>query len=461
MATIDVQMPEAFKELLTTNYRYKAYYGGRGGGKTYSFALAFIILALSRKIKVLACREIMKSIKESVYEVLILTMKRLGVEEQFDCTNNEITCKITGSKFLFAGLFRNVEKIKSIPELTHAWVNESDKCSDESLTLLMPTVREELSEVWFEWNPGFPDDAVHKRFVENPPPNALVREVSWKDNPFISQTLLDEKDTDYAMRPEEASHIWGGQLKNYGANVWAPPFDSAIHTKEFNLKDIKDVKYFQALDPHTSFYSASIWAARWPTIGGKYITWIYDEWPRYSTINAFYSDVRNKLHYQGSVADLARAFFAAETGIQVTQRYIDTRFAKGFGSQQSNLINTTKGLVEDFADPKNGGILYIMPAEKNIDGANDDIKSALRYNKLQDISDLNKPTLYISANCKNVLRALKLHRYEEGMEREMETYKDYSDCLTILFGGLSEYRWPIVKKHSSGRDSGPGSWQGN
>jgi len=459
MNNLEISLPEKFKPFLTSHTRYKCAVGGRGGAKTYSFAIIFLILALSKKIKVLCCREIMRSVKDSVYEVILLTIRRYNLENYFSITQTEIICNITGSKFIFSGLFRNIEKIKSIPELTHVWGNECDKFSEESIQLLFPTVREQGSEIFLEWNPGYPDDPVQKRFIENPPNNSLVVHVGWQDNPYISQTLLDEKDTDYAQRPEEAKHIWGGELKNYGANVWSPPFDKSVHVREFDLRTIKDYKIFQALDPHTSFYSASIWAARWKT-GDHFTTWIYDEWPRFSTLNAYYSDIRKKLHYKGSVEDLSRAFFAAETGIQVTERYIDTRYSKGFGSAQSNLINNTRGLVEDFADPKNGGILFKLPQERNIDRANDIIKADLRYNTIQGLSDINKPKLYVSASCKNTLRALTLHRYEEDQEKEMETYKDFSDCITILTAGIGEYRWPGKRKSIDSNRRGGGSWMG-
>ena len=461
MPEVNIDLPEAFRPLLTDQHRYKCYYGGRGAGKTYSFAICFIVMAMQRKIKVLCCREIMKSVAESVYEVLLITIRRYQLQEYFDVTKTEIKCKITGSQFIFAGLFRNIEKIKSIPELTHCWINEADKVSEESLTLLFPTIREQGSECWIEWNPGYPDDAVNKRFIENPPPDAFVKQVSWRDNPFISQTLLQEKDTDFAMRPAEARHIWEGELKHYGAQVWTPPFERDTHIKEFDLKTIKDYKIFQALDPHTSFYSAAIWAARWKS-GDHYVTWVFDEFPRYTTVNAHYSDIRNKLHYTGTVADLARTFFAAETGMQITQRYMDTRYARGFGSTQSNLINNTRGLVEDFADPKNGGILYLLPAEANLDSARDTIKKSMQWNKLAERTVLNEPILYVSNNCKNLIRSLSLHRYEEDFEKETEVYKDHSDCLRILFAGLGEYRWPAKPKpRPESGFAGSGGWMGS
>lgn len=458
---LNVNLPEKFKAAATTTCRYVVYMGGRGGAKTYSFAIIFILKALQSKIKVLCCREIQNSVRESVFETLLLAMDIVGVKDLFDITNNVITCKVTGSTFIFAGLYRNIEKIKSIPGINYCWCNESDKISEESWQLLLPTIREQNSQIFIEFNPSYEDDPVYKRFIASTVPDSLVVQVSWRDNPFISQTLLREKDTDFAMRPEEAAHIWDGQLKRAGAQVWTPPFDKTVHVKDFNFKDIKDYKIFQALDPHTSFYSAAIWFAAWK-VGDRFYKWVFDEWPRHHDLNADYSDVRQKIHYTGDVKDLARAFFAKETGLTVTQRYIDTRFSKGFGSTQSNLINKTVGLVESFAKPENGGILYLMPMEAHIDEAKDKLKADMRYNLLTERSSINEPCFYVSPKCTNTIRALTLHRYEEECERELETYKDFSDCLRIGWAGLGEYRWPAKPKPRPERGfQGIDGWLGN
>lgn len=453
---LNIQLPAKFQAACTTKCRYVIYHGGRGGAKTYSFAIIFLLKAMQSKIKILCVREIMDSISNSVFETIKLAMDIVGVKDLFDITHNVITCKVTGSTFIFAGLYRNVEKIKSIPGINYVWVNEADRVSEESLNLLLPTIREEGSQCFFEFNPKYEDDPVYKRFVANTAPDSLVVEVSWRDNPFISQTLINEKDTDFATRPEEAAHIWDGKLKRAGAQVWSPPFDKDIHVREFNLNEIKDYKIFQAIDPHTSFYTAAIWFAVWK-MGDRMYKWVFDEWPKYSDVNADYSDIRNKLHYTGEVKDLSRAFFSKESRLKVEQRYIDTRFAKGFGSTQSNLVNKTIGLVETFAKPENGGILYLMPQERHIDEARDAIKMDMRYNMLAERSSINEPCLYVSKFCTNMVRALHLHRYEEDCERETETYKDFSDCLRIGYAGLGEYRWPKKPSYNPG-DNGGGSW---
>jgi phage terminase large subunit len=40
------------------SYRYRAAYGGRGSGKSHSFATALVLRARHHKLRVLCCREV-------------------------------------------------------------------------------------------------------------------------------------------------------------------------------------------------------------------------------------------------------------------------------------------------------------------------------------------------------------------------------------------------------------------
>lgn len=457
---IEISFPEKFRPLLTKKARYKIMVGGRGSAKSWSAARSAIIKAVSGKFRFLCCREVQSSIRESVHKLLSDSINQMGLGNMFTVNEREIKCHVTGSEFIFEGLFRNQTRIKSLESIDICWVEEGQTISEESLQLLFPTVRNPESEIWICFNPRYPEDPCYQRFVTNTPDNAILIKVGWEDNPWFPDVLRKEMEDDYKYRPDAAKNIWGGECLHYGASVWCPPFDKKIHVKEFDLKEIKEYRIFQSLDPHTSFYSAAIWFAAWK-VGDRFYKWIFDEWPKFSDVNADYSDIRTKLHYHGEVKDLSRTFFAKETGLLLTQRYIDTRFSKGFGSTQSNLINKTVGLVESFAKPENGGILYLMPQETHIDEARDKIKSDMRYNLLAERSAINEPCFYVSEKCKNVIRSLTNHRFEEDNEKESEVYKDHSDCMRIGWAGFNEYRWPNKPKPRPDRPfNGDGGWMG-
>ena len=59
------EYPKKFNEI-DKPARYHVYYGGRGSGKSVSIATYLIEKSLEEKTRILCCREIQKSISESV-----------------------------------------------------------------------------------------------------------------------------------------------------------------------------------------------------------------------------------------------------------------------------------------------------------------------------------------------------------------------------------------------------------
>lgn len=205
---LEIAVPEKFEPLFFSN-RYKVFYGGRGGAKSWSFARALIVRSIQRKTRILCTREFQLSIQESVYALLEAQIEELGLLPFFRLRQTSIT-GLNGSEFIFAGLRSNVRQIKSMEGLDVVWVEEADKVSDDSWSVLIPTVRKKDSEIWISFNPGLPTDPTWKRFVENPPPDSVVVKVGWEDNPWLPEPLKAEKDYLYDIDPEAADHIWGG-----------------------------------------------------------------------------------------------------------------------------------------------------------------------------------------------------------------------------------------------------------
>ena len=110
-----------FKPLIS-KARYKVLYGGRGSGKSYF--LAELAVEVSRRIGtvILCAREFQGSLDDSVYQLLIETIERLGYTDEFDILKSTITHKGTGAKFVFYGIKNNVTKIKSIQGVGVCWV---------------------------------------------------------------------------------------------------------------------------------------------------------------------------------------------------------------------------------------------------------------------------------------------------------------------------------------------------
>jgi phage terminase large subunit len=452
--------------------RYKTCFGGRGAGRSWNYSRALLFRAMQRKTRIACFREIQNSIKDSIHRLLTDQIELLGLQSYFVITDNSILCS-NGSEFIFCGLYRNVNKIKSLEGIDIADVEEAESVSEESWQILLPSIRKEEAEIWIRFNTKYNDDATYQRFVANAPSGAIVKFLNWDSNPKFPEVLKKEKDNDYAFRPHEARNIWGGEPIGYGRKVW-PEFDEKIHIRTVPMQVLHEAgNCFMACDPAQHYYPACIWLALLPKnqSNKEFYKYIYAEWPTRGDLNADFHDVRKKLLYTGTLADMAKEIYVkdgtAEHGIKILRRGIDTRFAKGSGA--SNYFSTsTGGIVAEFAKRDNGGLQFDMPSEKVIDVQRDAIIKDLQYNKLAPVNAFNEPNLFISPNCTNMITSLKNHRLEEDSERESEKYKDFSDALRILYATISGWRYQSPKPKSefiesnyiSGGNNANAGWMG-
>lgn len=190
--------------------RYKVLYGGRGSGKSYAVADALLIEAARRKCRVLCAREFQVSIKDSVHFLLKERIEALGLNDFYEVQEATIL-GANGSSFIFKGLRHNVQSIKSTAGITHCWVEEAQTISAESWRVLVPTIRNEGSEIWITFNPAQKSDPMWQEFVEKQRANAWVLKVNWDINPFFPSVLDEERREMAATDPDLYAHIWEGE----------------------------------------------------------------------------------------------------------------------------------------------------------------------------------------------------------------------------------------------------------
>ena len=208
------EFPDKLLALLFSPVRYKVAHGGRGSAKSWAFARALIILASKSKIRVLCVREFQTSIEQSVLQLLIDQIDLLGFSNEFSCTKNTLVNRVTGSEFFFRGLRNDPRKVKSVEGVNIAWAEEADQISWDSWELLVNTVRRDDSEIWVSFNPNFESDETSKRFILHPPPNAVVVEMNWRDNPWFPKVLQEERLHAKATQKEsDYLHTWEGKFR--------------------------------------------------------------------------------------------------------------------------------------------------------------------------------------------------------------------------------------------------------
>lgn len=207
---VKVELPSG-TEALFKPHPYKVLYGGRGGGKSWAFAQTAIVRMLGSKVRILCCREIQDSIRQSVHQLLSDRISALELGSQFEITNSEIRCKRTGSLVTFHGLRHNIDSIKSLEGADIVWVEEGQNVPEESWVKLLPTIRKEGAEVWISMNPDLETDSSYQRWIANPPNKAWVCRLNWETNPWLTDTLRERQSEDKARySPEMYAHVWDG-----------------------------------------------------------------------------------------------------------------------------------------------------------------------------------------------------------------------------------------------------------
>lgn len=205
------QMPEALSFLFKPA-RYKVARGGRGSGKSWGFARALLIQAYQQPMRILCTREVQKSIKQSVHQLLKDQIEAMGLESEFEVLNTEIRGK-NGSAFYFSGLSDlTSDSIKSFEGVDRVWVEEGQSISARSWKILIPTIRKEGSEIWVSYNPELETDETHQRFVVNPPPDCVSVLMNWADNPWFPSVLEQERQhAKGSMSEHEYRNVWEGE----------------------------------------------------------------------------------------------------------------------------------------------------------------------------------------------------------------------------------------------------------
>jgi phage terminase large subunit len=195
--------------------RHRVAYGGRGGAKSWTFAEELIIRGTEDVERILCAREFQRSIRDSVKRLLDDTINRLGLgvlgNGFYRSTDTEIR-GANGTLFVFAGLHRNENGIKSLEGITICWVEEARVVSQDSIDSLTPTIRAEGAEIWWSYNPKLSTDPVDKMFrgKDGPPPGTILINVNAEDNPWFPLSLRRDMEYDKKRDFEKYSHIWRG-----------------------------------------------------------------------------------------------------------------------------------------------------------------------------------------------------------------------------------------------------------
>jgi phage terminase large subunit len=200
--------------------RIKIAFGGRGGTKSTSVAKILAMRVQTEGFKVGCFREHQNTLDDSVHALLKEVIMDMTIPG-YNITDKHITHK-EGGAFKFRGLARNLGGVKSFHGFKIFWVEEGEFLSEDSLKILLPTLREQDSELWITLNPKYEEDAVSQRYILPHYEELLVNGVyededlyivwtNWDENPWFPVELQRDRIRDYANLPRsEYDHVWLG-----------------------------------------------------------------------------------------------------------------------------------------------------------------------------------------------------------------------------------------------------------
>jgi phage terminase large subunit len=183
---------------------------------------------------------VQRSLEFSVKKLLEQKIEAHNAGAYFNVQDRRIISS-TGGVTIFEGLQNHTaDSIKSLEDFDVAFTEEAHGLSQRSLDILRPTIRKPGSQLWFAWNPDLATDPIDVLLRgDKPPPDAIVVEANYRDNPWLPQVLREELEYDQRRDPDKFAHVWLGQYRrNSEARVfrnWAIEEFETDETATFRL----------------------------------------------------------------------------------------------------------------------------------------------------------------------------------------------------------------------------------
>ncbi len=259
MSKAQIKLPPKLIPVFTGERRIRGAYGGRGSGKTFTFALmtavrAYMAAESGRKGVILCGREWMNSLKDSSMSEVKGAIESIPwLRDYFDIGQEYIRTKNGLVEYIFTGLNRNLDSLKSKANILIAWIDEAEGVSELAWDKLEPTVRSNDSEIWVTYNPEIDGSPTDLRFRKGElEGDSLVVEINYQDNPWFPSVLNDLRlRQQKTLDPNRYAWIWdGAYLENSDKQVFAGKYEiEEIDVSE--QEPILGMDFGFAMDPTT------------------------------------------------------------------------------------------------------------------------------------------------------------------------------------------------------------------
>ena len=255
--------PDAFNDWIYHSIddyskRIEVYYGGAGSGKSFGATQKILLKALKYKRKVLVIRKIQRTIKDSIWALLISHLHASGFYDACRVNRSDFEIELpNGSIFIFKGL-DDPEKIKSIDGITDIVIEEATELTEDDFTQLNLRLRALVDnlQIYLMFNPISKKNWVYDYFfVRQLPLNVKVIKTTYQDNKFLSDEYRAELERLKDRNPAYYRIYCLGEFATLDKLVFP-----VYQTKIVSESDIQGLKRWTGLDfGYINDPSAIVW----------------------------------------------------------------------------------------------------------------------------------------------------------------------------------------------------------
>lgn len=217
MSGPEIALPPKLIEVFSGKADVRGAFGGRGSAKTMSFAKMTAVRALmwdqAGADGVIVCgRQHLNTLDDSsMAEVKAAIESEPWLRDHFDIGEKYIRTRSRRIAYKFSGMDkRTILSIKSKAKIRLLWADEAEPITDVAWDIVIPTLRQEDSELWVTWNPARKSSATDRRFRQTTDPLMKVVEMNWRDNPKFPAILERQRLRWLKNDPDSYEHVWEG-----------------------------------------------------------------------------------------------------------------------------------------------------------------------------------------------------------------------------------------------------------
>ena len=310
LSNLTKMIPPIYYPAFRFKGRFLVLYGGSGSGKSYFAADKIIVRAMKEdKHNILCVRDTGKSVTKSQFPLLEGEIKRWGLYDHFAVNrsmgNEKITFKPNGNQIIFSGL-DDVEKLKSIYDISSIWIEEANEVSPEDFRELNRRLRgyagknadgsKKYMQIILSFNP--------------------VSELSW-----LKKRFFDDIDDALILYGTDQVQQFGGNVNDYGTFITHSTYQDNPFIDDAYAKEMEDLKKYD--EDEYNVYALGLWGIP----GGTY----------FDKVN-----IANRIKEQRTIPPIKTGYFEFD--------YINEKIV----NESIRWIEDRQGYIDIFEEPQWG-----------------------------------------------------------------------------------------------------------